>query len=182
LDELHQELCTQIADAQRRYQGPADTHRTRHRSSRSEPESMLRRSISARPDPPGSLPKNSSDLSKSSEKPAHTPLYSDSPRPCERSTPLSHYKQVREEMKTRRRLLTHLMDHTHRQSPRLARILPIHLNLHQLSPISHPCSSDHSPIQDALVSKCPYSCSIRVVGRGIHEYSVYCVRMAVRVR
>src|ERR1700726_3361905 len=27
LDELHQELCTQIADAQRRYQGPADTRR-----------------------------------------------------------------------------------------------------------------------------------------------------------
>ena len=25
LDELHQELCTQIADVQRRYQGPADT-------------------------------------------------------------------------------------------------------------------------------------------------------------
>src|ERR1700730_13558478 len=27
LDELHQELRTQIADAQRRYQGPVDTHR-----------------------------------------------------------------------------------------------------------------------------------------------------------
>src|ERR1700726_1127575 len=28
LDKLHQELCTQIADVQRHYQGLADTHQT----------------------------------------------------------------------------------------------------------------------------------------------------------
>src|ERR1700731_3859091 len=60
-----------------------------HWSSRSEPESTLKRSISTQPDPPESLPKSSSDLSKSLERPAHTPSYSDSPRPCKRSTPFS---------------------------------------------------------------------------------------------